>query len=598
MGATTRALPHSRPAPHVEPPPDPAREARLEALLRAWWREERPAWTEDSWWDTTLQEDVHRLLWLAPGPRLATALAEMTLDGPCPMPHTDDQMSPGWPTPGHSPGWPCACQIVTAAAWEACASWLAVQSATALVTAAGAEEVEFAVGDGRQRIHDPAREELAHALRTSIPAMGNRIGAARALTSHPRLVTLVESAAISAWAGRLILDHVTDLGDHDADRVIEDVASRIHHRLATGRRPYHSAEVNRLARAARLRVCPETAQESRVRAFATRRVVVHPGGNGMATLIAELAEVDAHRIHRRLTAIAAGLQSDATSDGTADPRTRDQLRADILTDLLMDGGHRAANAHVSEGGPWAEQVDDRAGPGNGELTGSPTDAVTDQPRDPHPARPAAGPARDDADASRGRPSEGPRPDIQVIVTLETLIGLADDTAEVPGIGPIPADVARALAADGSWRAWITDATGSITATGTRGYVPSASLARLVRAREPHCRFPGCRQLAVRCDLDHAVPWPTGATNAENLGPLCRRHHNLKTHTPWALAPSAHPDSRPSTGWRWRTPAGFVITDGLEPPLGAHFPPSLGMQQSQPAGLGRHPNAPPEPSGFD
>ena len=579
MGATSRESRYSLP-PHVEPDADPAREARLDGLLRAWWREERPAWTEGSWWDTTLHEDVRRLLWLAPGPRLATALAGLAPAGPCPMPHADEMVLPDWPTPGHAPGWPCACQIVTAAAWEACASWLAVQSAAALVTAAGAEEVEFDVGEGRQRIHDPAREELAHALRTSIPAMGNRIGAARALTSHPRLVVLVESAAISAWAGRLVLDHVTDLGDQDAARVIEDVASRIHHRLATGRRPYHSAEVNRLARAARLRVCPETAQESRVRAFATRRVVVHPGGNGMATLIADLAEVDAHRIHRRLTAIAAGLQADATADGTAEPRTRDQLRADILTDLLI-GTHQALGRSSPAGGgePGPEdrvagQVDATAG--GATASGSP-EMVT---------------------CHAGHHVEGSRPDVQVIVTLETLIGLADNAAEVPGMGPIPADVARALAADGSWRTWITDAAGIVTSTGMRRYVPSASLARLVRAREPHCRFPGCRQPAMRCDLDHAVPWPTGATTAENLGPLCRRHHNLKTHAPWALEPSAHPDSRSSTGWRWRTPAGFVITDSPEPPLKAHFPPSGGPTHDQHAGLSRHPNAPPDPSGFD
>ncbi len=352
MGATSRVILDSSMSAHVEADPDPAREARLQALLRAWWREERPAWTEDSWWDSALPDDVRRLLWMAPGPQLAAALAASNADGPCPMPHADDRMLPGWPTPGHAPGWPCACQIVTASAWEACASWLAVRSAVALVTAAGPEEVEFDVGDGRQRIHDPAREELAHALRTSIPAMGNRISAARALTSHPRLMMLVESGAISAWAGRLILDHVIDLGDHDAERLIEDVASRIHHRLATGRRPYHSAEVNRLARAARLRVCPETERESRVRAFATRRVVLHPGGNGMATLIADLAEVDAHRIHRRLTAIAAGLEADATVDGTAEERSRDQLRADILTDLLM-GGNRTHHPSTPDdgGGP-------------------------------------------------------------------------------------------------------------------------------------------------------------------------------------------------------------------------------------------------------
>ncbi len=616
MGATSRVIPHSSMSPHGSPDPDSTREARLEALLRAWWREERPAWTEDSWWDSTLHEDVRRLLWLAPGPRLATALAELTSDGPCPMPHADDPVFPGWPTPGHAPGWPCACQIVTAAAWEACASWLAARSAAALVTAAGSKEVEFDIGEGRQRIHDPAREELAHALRTSIPAMGNRIGAARALTSHPRLMTLVESAAISAWAGRLVLDHLTDLGDHDADKVIEDVASRIHHRLATGRRPYHSAEVNRLARAARLRVCPETAQESRVRAFATRRVVVHPSGNGMATLIADLAEVDAHRIHRRLTAIAAGLQADATADGTAEPRTRDQLRADILTDLLI-GTHHAQDgsggpADGREPGPEDGIAGSRAGQPARSATDSSPDRAPDPPhvqatvRSPQvDATPSVDTASDRYNGATPRPGqhvEGSRPDVQVIVTLETLIGLADDVAEVPGIGPLPADVARALAADGSWRAWITDAAGVVTSTGTRRYVPSASLARLVRAREPHCRFPGCRQPAMKCDLDHAVPWPAGATTAGNLGPLCRRHHNLKTHTPWALNPAGHLDGQaaggPGTGWRWRTPAGFVIMDSPEPPLGAHVAPSGSRTHDLHTGIGRSPNAPPDPSGFD
>ncbi len=572
MGASSRVMPTGGGTPKDGAPdadPDPAREARLEALLRAWWCDERPAWTEESWWESTLHDDVRRLLWIAPGPRLAAVLSDLPVGQPCRLPHSDDRMLPDFPTPGHAPGWPCACQVVTAAAWEACAAWLSTRSAAALVAAAGPEPVEFDIGEGRQRIHDPAREELAHALRTSIPAMGNRIGAARALTSHPRLLQLVESAAISAWAGRLVLDHVADLEDQEASGVIEEVATRVHDRLATGRRPYHSAEVNRLARAARLRVCPETAQESRVRAFTTRRVSVHSTGNGMATLIADLADVDAHRIHRRLTAIAAGLQADACAHGTAEPRTRDQLRADIFTDLLVGGGHRAAGAHAPVGGHRPETTGDMAEGGTGKPTSSPTDEAPDQPPDPHRVLYVAGPARDDADASRGRPIEGLRPDIQVIVSLPTLIGLADDPAEVPGLGPIPADIARALAADGSWRAWIADAAGTVTATGARGYVPSAPLARLVRAREPHCRFPGCRQPAARCDLDHAVPWPAGATTAANLGPLCRRHHNLKTHTPWTLDPLPEPVEAdgPSAGWRWRTPAGFTITDSPEPPLG-------------------------------
>jgi hypothetical protein len=153
----------------------------------------------------------------------------------------------------------------------------------------------------------------------------------------------------------------------------------------------------------------------------------------------------------------------------------------------------------------------------------------------------------------------------VIITVDTLLGLTQDPAEIPGLGPIPADVARTLAADGRWTAWITNATGVVTATGTTSYTPTAAVARLVRAREPHCRFPGCRQPATRCDLDHAIPWPRGSTAPENLGPLCRRHHQLKTHGGWSLDPQSGPDPGTVT-WRWRTPAGLTVRDGPEPPL--------------------------------
>ncbi|MDZ7578081.1 MAG: HNH endonuclease signature motif containing protein, partial [Candidatus Nanopelagicales bacterium] len=110
------------------------------------------------------------------------------------------------------------------------------------------------------------------------------------------------------------------------------------------------------------------------------------------------------------------------------------------------------------------------------------------------------------------------------------------------------------------------------------YTPGAALARLVRAREPYCRHPGCRRQSQACDLDHAVPWPKGATTAGNLGPLCRRHHNIKSHHGWDLDPGLDPDPdldpktgqggyEAAAGWTWRTPAGITITDKPPPPLG-------------------------------
>lgn len=54
---------------------------------------------------------------------------------------------------------------------------------------------------------------------------------------------------------------------------------------------------------------------------------------GMADLVARLDQTDAHRIHRRLSAIANGLRSDLA--GCGDARTQDQLRADVFVDLLL-----------------------------------------------------------------------------------------------------------------------------------------------------------------------------------------------------------------------------------------------------------------------
>ena len=99
--------------------------------------------------------------------------------------------------------------VVLTAAWEACAAWAAAGSAVALVHAAGPSPVVLDLAASGQQVTDPAREELALALRTSPNSMGNRISAARDLVSHPRLVALVESAAISAWAARLVILELT-----------------------------------------------------------------------------------------------------------------------------------------------------------------------------------------------------------------------------------------------------------------------------------------------------------------------------------------------------------------------------------------------------
>ena len=60
------------------------------------------------------------------------------------------------------------------------------------------------------------------------------------------------------------------------------------------------------------------------------------------------------------------------------------------------------------------------------------------------------------------------------------------------------------------------------------YRPSTRLAQFVRLRDMFCRFPGCDVPADRCDIDHCVPWPYGATHPSNLNCKCRAHHLMKT----------------------------------------------------------------------
>ncbi len=86
--------------------------------------------------------------------------------------------------------------------------------------------------------------------------------------------------------------------------------------------------------------------------------------------------------------------------------------------------------------------------------------------------------------------------------------------------------------------------------------PPAWMADVVRLRDPHCVFPGCRRRSGACDLDHIEPYldlelggRPGQTHAGNLARLCRRHHRAKTHGDWSYV------RRYDGSYRWLSPTG-------------------------------------------
>lgn len=145
--------------------------------------------------------------------------------------------------------------------------------------------------------------------------------------------------------------------------------------------------------------------------------------------------------------------------------------------------------------------------------------------------------------------------VDVVIDLETLIGLNENPAHAVGVGALPAAVARELISSdprSTIRRIVTD---PVTATprelGRRRYRVDAQLRRLIEARDGTCRFTDCGQPAHRCDCDHATPYGDGgATNVGNLGLACKRHHQCKTQAGWQVF-----DSDEDGSCTWESPLG-------------------------------------------
>ena len=161
-----------------------------------------------------------------------------------------------------------------------------------------------------------------------------------------------------------------------------------------------------------------------------------------------------------------------------------------------------------------------------------------------------------------RETQDTRATVDIRVDLNTLAGLDENPGELGGYGPVISDIARQITSeqsDSEWRYTITNEEGQVVSNGTTRRRPTSYQARQVEAENPTCVFPGCRNPASECDLDHNQAWSEGGpTEVENLAPLCRHDHVVRHHG-WRI------EQIRSGSYQWTSPLGHTYTVGPRPP---------------------------------
>jgi ribose 1,5-bisphosphokinase PhnN len=307
-----------------------------------------------------------------------------------------------------------------------------------------------------------AADEIAAALTWTRRAASTHLSLALDLTEHlPEVGVALSEGAIDLPRARVIVDGLSGIE--------LDVAVSVTQRALASAGSETTGQIGARLRRLVIHAGPDAARSRYRRGLDDRRVELGANPDGTATLTgchlpSDRAAAALDRIHH--------LARHATTTG--DPRTADQVRADVLMDLL-----------------------------------------------------------------EGRyPSSAPRRGhVDIRVDLTTLARLDDRPAEIPGWGPVIADVARRVALDQAhdpWTVTVVDG-GEVVHTGPIRRRPDSYQRRRSLARTPTCVFPGCRMPARRSDLDHTQPYARGGpTIPGNLGPLCRHHHRLKHRAGWHL----------------------------------------------------------------
>ncbi|MEW2005942.1 DUF222 domain-containing protein [Microbacterium sp. NPDC079208] len=414
----------------------------------------------------------------------------------------------------------------------------------------------------RDAIHRSMVAEFAAAGRVSIGTMEFAFADALALsTALPRVRQAFHEGTLSSAHVREVARASAIVDEAIRNRVVAPETMALFETAVLVVAEAETAARTRVhARRVASALVGETITERHRRAADERCVTVRSVDDGLAVLTAILPEWAAVAIADRLSQLtrtvlrarAAVPARDAGSDGASHrlaPANHELLTAhSVETDRPCDDTRAGTTIPSADGDTYALDPEAESAPSDTRTWSQvQADLLTDLLLTADPS------------AVEGDGITGVRGRLQVTVAATTLAGLDDRPGELDGHGALHPDVARALAGrDGGWTRLFLDPRGQVVETDA--YSPTESMRRLLRARDQHCRFPGCRQPVHRCDIDHTRDHAKGGpTRVDNLAHLCRGHHVLK-----------HPDIPEPQRWtvrqhpggvlEWRSPLGAVHTD--------------------------------------
>lgn len=309
--------------------------------------------------------------------------------------------------------------------WDRMIAWAQAQQLREMTSFMDrAEARNTALGACTSQAHDSAVAEVGLMLRVSARTAAARVSDAWSLcTRLPGTLAALEFGRITLVKARII--------DAETLNLSAQHTAQVEQKVLTKARKQTPGQLRAATRRAVLSAEPSAAQERAEQAKRERGLQMWPEPDGMATLSAYLPAAEAVGVYAVLDEYARH------AGGDGDERTMDARRGDALVDLVLaptgyrSTGTSAARAHTTAPGDSSDTA-------RGDIA---------------EAGPTTGAG---CRCECGRCRRGGGADVRVTIPYTALLGANDTPGELAGYGPIPAAVARDLAAAGTWRRILTD----------------------------------------------------------------------------------------------------------------------------------------------